>query len=265
MISVLGTAGTAAVGVLCAMFAMFINWRHNRGDRFATFLALVSGGLLAHSAAPLLGDITGLAFFGLSATVAIAIWGVTWTMLEGWHRVDFHSYRTLIVAWFTGADLILATANFHAGAEAAGALLLGEALILAYKERAPRLTVWLAGGAGLLMAAPFASSVIGFTASIGVGLLIAFGVGVLLLMEAWWSGHRQGPKQHNLITPACAFGGCLLVLVASGGAAHGLATHAGNATLTAVNTVGNHTGLLDDLLNKFTSTAVTMTHSAGGR
>jgi hypothetical protein len=263
--SILAGAGAAAVGVICGLFAMFINWRHNRGDRFATFLALVSGALLAASVAGFFTDITGLEIFGVSATVAIAIWGVTWTMLEGWHRVDFHSYRTLIIAWVTGVDLALASSNFHLAAPGAGVLLAGEAAILAYKDRAPRLTVWLAVGAGLLLAANFTGAIVGFTGEIGVGLLVAFAVGVILLAEAWWSGHKQGPRRHAMLTPAAGFAGALLVLTASGGAVHGLATHAQNTTLTAVNTVGGHTGFLSDLVHRFGSSAVTVAHKAGGQ
>lgn len=263
--SILSTVGPAAVGLVLAAAGAFISWRHDRWDRVCTFVELIAGVLLAHTVAPALTTVTGLVIFGVSFTAAITIWGLTWLWLEGWHQINWHAYRTLIFAFFIGACIGLTTTSFHVSAPGAGALMVGEAVIFAIKGRGGRKGVWLAGLGAALLSTVLIPQVRSLTGGMGISLLISFFLGVGCLAEAWWSGHKQGGKFHEWVTPACAFAGVLLVMVATGTPLAHLFGHAGDATLTAVNNVGSHTNLISSILGKIANNAVTFAHKAGGQ
>jgi len=262
--SLLANVGSATVGLILGLLAMFFSWRHNTGDRWCAILALLSGVLLAHSVAGPLSAITGLMIFGLSASTAIVIWGLTYTLLEGWQRIDFHAYRTLVIAFITGVCIGLTTAQFHLSPSGAGVLLVGEAAILAHKGSKPKWAAWFALLGGILLSTALIPQVHTLAGATGWSLFAIFCIGCILVAEWWISGHKQGPKHHEWLTPLAGFAGAVMIMVASGGAAHGFGSHVGNATLTAVNMGGSHGNLINEFFTRIANGAVTVAHKAGG-
>jgi hypothetical protein len=262
--NILTTGGPALIGLIIGALAAFISWRHDMWDTPCTFAAIISGVLLAHTFAPLLGDVAGLEIFGVSLPIAVIFWGLTYVFLEGVKKINFHAYRTLILGFVLGAFLGLAPAGFHVSAPGAGALLVGEAAIFAYKQKAPKASVWFGLLGGLLLATALVPSVRNFTAGTGWSLAVLFFAGIAGWAEAYWSGHQRGPHYHPWISPAAGFIGSVLIVASGGGFISGFANMGSNATLTAVNTVGQHGNLLNDFFDKVSQNAVTVAHKAGG-